>query len=104
MTATDARMVAAIRAILAELDWETGDRQYALEAIEQIIEQIARARADVCEHDEAGQLAGMKGSEVGRGTSTGAAGSDWKACSCSSPGTARGVPGGSERRGRPRRG
>ena len=63
---TDARTVAAIRAILAEFDWETGDRQSALEAIEQIIEQIAPAPADVCEHGEAGPLAGMKGSEVGR--------------------------------------
>ena len=34
---TDARMVAAIRAILAEFDWQTDDRQYALEAVEQIV-------------------------------------------------------------------
>ena len=66
---TDARMVAAVRAILGAFDWETGDRQYALEAIEQIVDGGTGkpAPASECQHlgDDGGPLASMKGSEVG---------------------------------------
>ena len=33
---TDSERLEAIRAVLARFDWETGDRQYALEEIERI--------------------------------------------------------------------
>ena len=35
----DTQKITAIREILARFDWESDDRQYALEAIEQIVEQ-----------------------------------------------------------------
>ena len=31
------QMISEIRALLAEFDWESDDRQYALEAIERIV-------------------------------------------------------------------
>ena len=38
MSAADAeRMVADVRAVLADFDWECDDRQYALEKIERIV-------------------------------------------------------------------
>lgn len=47
MADTDRAMIAAIRGVLADFDWESDDRQYALEQIERIMDPERARRAEL---------------------------------------------------------